>query len=133
VKSLSPAGSAPDVPASPPDRGALLDAVRFWEPRRVIYNLAVIGLAAAVVVKTWPHFRPAFHWGAVPQLLVLGAIANVCYSAAYVPELIMLEPSVRPAWRKWRWVLFVAGVLLALFLELYWIADEIYPYVPGNR
>ena len=128
MKSSPPAGLAPVVPISP-DRGALLDALRFWEPRRVIYNLAVIGLAAAVVVRTWPHFHPAFHWGVVPQLLVFGVIANVCYSAAYVPELLMLDPSVRPAWRKWRGALFVAGTLFALFLELYWIADEIYPYV----
>ena len=32
-------------------------------------------------------------------------------------------------WRRWRWLLWLAGVMLAAALAYYWIADEIYPYV----
>jgi hypothetical protein len=35
----------------------------------------------------------------------------------------------REAWKRRRWMLWCAGALLAVILECYWIADEIYPAV----
>jgi hypothetical protein len=106
------------------------DAIRYWERQRVFYNLAMAALACLVVARTWPHFQPALRWSSVPPLVVLALIANVLYCAAYVPDLAVTEPGARETWRRWRWVLFAAGTLLALFIELYWILDEIYPEVP---
>jgi len=59
--------------------------------------------------------------------VVLAALANLCYCAVYLVEL-PLQASA--AWRKWRWSVWVGGTLLALFIECYWILDEIYPDVP---
>jgi hypothetical protein len=33
-------------------------------------------------------------------------------------------------WRKYRWALLLTGTLFAMLVENYWIADEIYPFVP---
>jgi len=38
--------------------------------------------------------------------------------------------SFRPLWRRWRWGLWLVGMLFAAILANYWIADEIYPFVP---
>jgi len=38
---------------------ALDHAIRYWEPRRLAYNLALAVLASAWVLVTWPHFRAA--------------------------------------------------------------------------
>jgi hypothetical protein len=111
-------------------RAALKDALQYWEPRRIGYNLALTALAAAVVVRTWPHFRPAFVPQSLAPLLGLAAIANACYCAAYLVEFAVNDSD---SWRRWRWTLWLAGTLLALFIELYWIMDEIYPYVPYGR
>src|SRR5215470_7800684 len=112
---------------------ALAGAARFWEPRRVIYNLILTAVAAFWVVKTWPHFRPAFRLDALLKLTVLALLANVCYSAAYVIDIALQQAApvaggvAAPS--KARWGLWVLGTLLAMLVESYWIMDEIYPDV----
>jgi len=113
-------------PPTPPTAPAAIfpDALRFWEPRRILYNLALTAVAAFCVVSTWPHFRPAF-----TLLAVLALLANVCYSAAYLVDLPMQASDLREAWKRRRWILLLGGTLFAMFIEFYWIGDEIYPYV----
>jgi hypothetical protein len=130
MDSPSSAGSVPVLPAPPPPRAILKDAVRYWEPRRVGYNLALTALAGAVVLRTWPHFRPAFAPESIPPLATLAALANVCYCAVYVVEVVVGQSVSHESWRHWRWRLWLAGTLLALLIEYYWIVDEIYPSVP---
>ncbi|MFZ3243804.1 MAG: hypothetical protein WA185_01910 [Candidatus Acidiferrales bacterium] len=78
-------------------------------------------------------FRPAFGWPDFVALLILAMFANLCYCAAYVADLPMQYSSFRQLWRRWRWALFATGTLFAIVLANYWIADEIYSYVPYVR
>jgi hypothetical protein len=112
------------------------DALRYWEPRRVLYNAVLIAVAGLWVVLTWPHFHSVQLMGVPPGdthsvlviLVILALLANVCHSAAYLAD-ISLQFTFG-TWRKYRWTLLLAGVLLAMLIENYWIADEIYPFVP---
>ena len=61
--------------------------------------------------------------------MVLAALANVCYCAVSAAEVLVQSTAVREIWRRRRWTLCLAGTLLALAFEYYWIGDEIYPYV----
>lgn len=110
-------------------RAMLTDAARYWEPRRVAYNLALLALAGVWVVRTWPAFRPAVVSRHIPESLVLVGLANLCYCAAYLVELAIPESSARDTWRRRRWVVWLAGTLFALLIAQYWIGDEIYPSV----
>ena len=105
------------------------DAVRYWEPRRLMYNTVLVGVVLTWLGATWPHFQPALHLGALLPLTVLAGLANFCYCAAYLADLPIQYSPFRMAWRRWRWSLWVAGALLAIAISNYWIADEIYPYV----
>jgi hypothetical protein len=106
-------------------------ALRYWELRRGPYNLALAALAGAIVLRTWPHFRPVIAPGSIAPLAVLVLLANLCYCAVYPVE-FALGRSDR-AWRHWRAALWVVGTLLALFIESYWILDEIYPAIAAFR
>jgi hypothetical protein len=108
----------------------LAAALRFWEPRRLVYNLVLAGFVLAWLLGTWPHFRPVMTPIGALQLAVLALAANVCYCAAYLAEMI-LQPVVAFGTNsvRWRSVLWVLGTVLAILLENYWIADEIYPFV----
>jgi len=115
---------------------SVADALRYWEPRRVLYNGVLTAVAVSWVVLTWPHFRPVQLWGVPPGdthpalliLVVLAFLANVCYCAAYLVDIPLQLTFV--TWRKYRWALLLTGTLFAILVENYWIADEIYPFVP---
>jgi hypothetical protein len=97
------------------------EAIRFWERGRVGYNLALTGLVAAWVIRTWPTF------------VGLAALANLFYCAAYFVEFSFLQSSAPETRRRWRHGLWLAGTLFALLIAQYWIGDEIYPSVlPGG-
>ncbi len=114
---------------SAPFRELLADAARFWEPRRIPYNLALVAIVFIWLVATWPHFRPALTVPSLGIFSVLGLIANAFYSVAYLVDIALQTASFRSVWRRRRWVLWLAGLIFAIVLTNYWIADEIYPYV----
>ena len=115
---------------SPPSqlREILDDAIRYWESRRLAYNLVLIVVVIAWVATTWPHFRGALTLESLLALVILAAIANLCYCAAYLVDIPMQYSSFCVVWRRRRWLLWVVGMLFAVALSNYWIVDEIYPY-----
>jgi hypothetical protein len=46
-----------------------------------------------------------------------------------VIDLPLQGSSLATEWKHRRWVLWLAGLLFAILLTNYWIADEIYPFV----
>jgi hypothetical protein len=110
-------------------RGRLISAGRFWEPRRVVYNLVLAAVAVIWLVATWPHFRGAMTLTSFLPLAVLALLANVCYSAAYLVDISMQNSAPSTILDRQRWVLWLLGTLFAIVVENYWIVDEIYPSV----
>jgi hypothetical protein len=110
-------------------RDRLIGARRFWEPQRAIYNLVLTVIMAFWVLFTWPHFRPAINLNALLLLIVLAALANICYSAAYFVELTIRGSANSVNLNRQRWLLWSMGMIFAVVLENYWIVDEIYPFV----
>ena len=129
---MNPPNSRPSQSAGEA-RGVFADSFVYWERHRIVYNLLLAAVVVAWVAATWPHFRPAFTWGDLFALLVLALLANVCYCAAYIADLPLQHSAFRDFWRRWRWSLFVVGTLFAILFTNYWIADEIYSYVPNVR
>ncbi len=117
-----------EIARNGPSHSTVRDSVRYWEWRRIPYNALLAALCVAWVVATWPHFQPAFNLPDFGRVLVLGLIANVCYSTAYVIDL-PLQTAFGESWLRHRWALWLAGTLFALLLAYYWIGDEIYPSV----
>ncbi|HKM81774.1 MAG TPA: hypothetical protein VJY15_12520 [Candidatus Acidoferrum sp.] len=121
----SPSSALPQPPA--PSRPLLADAIRFWEPRRIFYNLALSVVVVVWLVVTWPHFRPALTLTSLFLFSILALLANVCYCAAYLVDIPLQHSALAAVWRRRRWALWLVGTLFAILLENYWIADEIYP------
>jgi|SRR5579871_3672166 len=120
----SPTGNKPRVDIN--------DAARFWERQRLWYNGVLLLIVALWVVLTWPHFRPAMNLIALGKMTVLALLANLCYCAGYAMEGFIQVLVPRAYWRRIRWGVWVVGVLFAIVLANYWIADEIYPDVNQN-
>src|SRR6202035_4485741 len=45
----------PVTSAPPPLREVLTDAIRYWEPRRIGYNVFLAAIVLGWVIFTWPH------------------------------------------------------------------------------
>jgi hypothetical protein len=114
--------------AQPAVVSAPREAARFWERGRILYNAILTVVVLLWLALTWPHFRPSLTLGSLEAFLVLGLLASLCYSAAYLAEFFIQLLASGPSRRRTRIALFVLGTLFALVLENYWIADEIYPY-----
>src|SRR5579872_4215604 len=121
---VSPTGNKPRVD--------LKDAARFWERQRLWYNGVLLLIVVLWVVLTWPHFRPAMNLIALGKMTVLALLANLCYCAGYALEGFIQPLASRAQWRKLRWAVWAGGMLFAILLANYWIADEIYPDVNQN-
>jgi drug/metabolite transporter (DMT)-like permease len=86
-------------------REALTSSIRYWEPRRLVYNAALILIVIGAFVAGWPGSKDAIHVETVLFAFVLAVLANVVYCAAYVPDLFMQYSSFRQTWLRGRWVL----------------------------
>lgn len=115
-------------PPSTPLRGLLEEALRFWEPRRPLYNAVLAVVVVLWLTTTWPHFHPMMKFNSLLLLAVLALLANLCYCAAYLVD-IPLQGSSPSTLQRGRWALWILGTLFAILLANYWIVDEIYPYV----
>jgi len=107
-------------------RGYQRSAIRYWERRRIVFNLALIPPAALSYIFT-AGIEAGL--GGVPvltdlQVLIsfIGAAigANVCYSFAYVLEFWFGSDSPESGWLRWgRTAVLVAGVLFSIVLATF--------------
>jgi len=127
---MTNAGASPSTPepgASPDDvPGMLRESAGWWEPRRLHYNVVLTAVFIALAVRTWSRFRPELTTAAIAPLVVLALLANLCYSAAYLLDVPLLELP-HPTRTTWRWSIWTAGTLTAVLIESYWFLDEILP------
>jgi len=92
------------------------NAIRYWEPRRLIYNLVLGLIVIGYFIAHWPASKTEINFSSVLALFVLAVLANVCYCAAYIVDLFAQWSDVRPSWFKWRWVLFAVGTSFAAII-----------------
>jgi hypothetical protein len=118
--------SDPNVAANRNTSFSLSSAARFWETRRLFYNLVLTATAIFWTISTWPHFQSAIALSSLAKLFVLALFANLCYSAAYLADLgIQQLPDL--SHHRYRTILWALGTICAIIIESYWINDEIYP------
>ena len=104
----------PSPEAPPPTlRSMWNDCLRYWEPRRIAYNLALL------LVVLWKLAELKI-WGMLfsPVMLVAAGLANLCYCAAYVLDLGLQHSDFRQDWLRCRGILFLLGTAFAASLAL---------------
>jgi hypothetical protein len=89
------------------------NAIRYWEPRRFLYNLVLFGVVAAHFLAAWQGNRANPDGNMLLFLIFLAVLANVCYCAAYVVDLFVQYAGLGASWARWRWVLLLIGIVFA--------------------
>jgi hypothetical protein len=101
-------------------RDYLGNAIRYWEPRRILYNLLLAAIVVIHFAKGLPFSRSVLQFNTLLLLFILAVLANVAYCAAYVPDVFAQMSSLRDSWLRYRWVVFVIGLAFAAVLTHFW-------------
>ena len=109
------------VEPATPWREVFRDAVGYWEAGRVPYNLVLSAVVVAWLGYAWPHVRLAMALASVPPV---AALANICYSAAYLLDVPIQRTKLRMFWRRWRGTLWLVAMLAAMLLTYCWVAND---------
>jgi hypothetical protein len=96
------------------------NAIRYWEPRRILYNVLLAVIVVIHFVMGLPFSRTLLQFNTLLLLFVLAVLANVAYCAAYVPDVFAQMSSLRDSWLRYRWALFVVGLAFAAVLTHFW-------------
>ena len=99
-------------------------AIRYWERRRIIYNLALLLPAWFGYGFTdnlnWVGDPHETHYTYILPWFALSAVgANICYTFAYAAEFLFGSDDPASRWMRFgRTITFVGGVLFAMLLAL---------------
>jgi len=107
-----------DTPSRSPSllarlRDIITDSLRYWEPRRVVYNLVLAAVVLVYFGAAWPHSKATITLDGVLGLFILAVLANVCYCAVYLGDVFVQLSGFGELWHRWRWLLFAIGTTFA--------------------
>ena len=102
--------------------GHVADALRYWEPRRAIYNAVLAALVLGHLFAGSPD-----SWTKLSVNVLLGfffpaVLANVCYCAVYVVDLLCGSPAF-VTWDKGRVVVLTVGTAFAAVIAHFLVAN----------
>ena len=86
-------------------------ALRYWEPRRIVYNAALAAVVGMHVFLAWPLSRDKLTVDQFLGMFILAVLANVAYCAVYPVDLFVQFSGVDTVWRAWRTVCSSWGLL----------------------
>jgi hypothetical protein len=97
-------------------RDSLTNAIRFWEPRRLIYNLVLVFVVIAYFVIGYPVSKTVLSIDFALGLFLLAVVANIAYCAAYLADVFVQMSGFREVWQRSRWLLFLIGTTFAAII-----------------
>lgn len=104
---------------TPTFRESVTNAIRYWERARIVYNVALIIVVAAVFWFYWPNSLQALDVDLVLGCFVFFVLANIAFCAAYPVDLLAQSSEFRPIWIRVRPAVFILGTLFASVITLF--------------
>src|SRR5437868_7482081 len=111
-------------------RDYFTDAIRFWEPRRLIYNLVLTAIVIAYFAVGYPGSKNVLSVDFALGLFILAVVANIAYCAAYLADVFVQASGFRDLWQRSRWVLFAIGTTFAAIITRFVAMGMFHP---GNQ
>ncbi len=107
-------GSSPSGGGVRPRFGELAsDALRYREPRRLLYNAVLLAVVCVHFYAAWPDSKAFLARDPLFLFFFLAVLANIAYCAAYAVDLFVQFSGLRTAWGRWRWSVPVMGTAFA--------------------
>jgi hypothetical protein len=93
--------------------GYVANGLRYWEPRRLIFNIVLGSVVAAHFIAAWPQSWTVLTFNTILGFFFLAVLANVCYCAVYVVDLFVQFSGLHTAWSKGRVAILIVGTAFA--------------------
>ena len=103
------------------------EAIRYWEPKRIGYNFALVAVVVACFIVKLPVSKHTLTADTLLSLFALTIVANIFYCAAYVADVFVQMSGFREQWRAYRWMLFFIGLSFAAILTRFEALGIFYP------
>lgn len=100
-----------------PQRSRFMEAVCFWERGRLLYGSAQLIVTIILVILDWPESRILFTRN-LGIFFMAVIISNVLYTSAYVLELFLQTPLLKPLRKPARCLILFVGTSLACWLAI---------------
>ena len=107
-------------------REMVTDAIRYWEPRRFVYNAVLACVIIGYFIAGLPRSRSTITFDGILILFLLAVLANACYCGAYIADLFAQFSGFRTQWQRWRWLLLFLGIAFAAVITRFF-AMGIFP------
>jgi hypothetical protein len=101
--------------------GYVASSLRYWEPRRFIYNSVLALVVLGHFFLAWPNSRERLSFDLLLGLFFLAVLANVCYCAAYLADLFVQFSGLHEAWHRGRVVLLIVGTAFAAAITHFFV------------
>ena|SRR5215510_13813999 len=89
------------------------NALRYWEPRRLIYNAVLAAVVVTHFLRAWPASAEKVSFDLLLGLFILAVLANVAYCAVYLADLFVQFSGLDAAWRRGRVAVLIVGTAFA--------------------
>jgi hypothetical protein len=89
------------------------DTIKYWERLRIVYNIVLGFIVIVFIVFGMYSDKETNYLQAVFSLFIMAVVANVLYTSAYVPDIFVQLSDYQHTWRKYRWILFLIGLVFA--------------------
>lgn len=97
-------------------RGHAAAALKFWEPMRLVYNLALLLVVILEFFFALPGAKERLSFNLLLLFILLAVLANIAYCAAYLPDLFVQFAGLQKVWRWGRLVLLGVGIAFAAII-----------------
>jgi hypothetical protein len=89
------------------------NALRYWEPRRVVYNAVLAGVVLTHFALAWPGSREQVSLNLLLGLFILAVVASIAFSVVYAVDLFVQFSGLELALRWARVILLIVGTAFA--------------------
>jgi hypothetical protein len=100
------------------------NALRYWEPRRLIYNGVLALVVIGHLVVRWPTLQTKVSVDSALGVFILAVLANVAYCAVYAADLFVQFSGLDDAWRRGRVILLIIGTAFAATITHFVMSGE---------
>ena len=99
----------------------------------MVYNAVLAVIVVVYFGINYPGSRSVISIDLALFLFLLAVLANVAYCAAYVVDIFAQASGYREQWRKYRWVVFIIGLLFAGVITRFFALRMFQPESIGSR